>query len=202
MPEEILRLTIVIAMTGQIPDKFRYEGEDYDLVGLDGESLYEPLDFGITAQMASTACWRGYQMVYDCKDGALILDEMHVRTSDKIVVNGVTPREVDESEGFSFFNTVYENLGLKTKFTGSLLFANDFISGIYVHMGFQSPESYKKVLEIHVTNGDIVEVNDISKSMAERREGKRQTPSRPRTDDEKDIEEWVKDRFSLEYESE
>ena len=112
-------------MTAQIPDQFRYEGEAYDLVGLDGGTLYEPLDFGITTKMASTACWRGYQMFYDCKNGVLILDAMHTRSDDKIPVNGVTPKESMEGDPIGFFNTFYENLGLKTKFTGSLLLARD-----------------------------------------------------------------------------
>lgn len=76
MFEDIQLVLLVISMTAQIPDKFRYEGEAYDIVGLDGDPLYAPQDFGITTQMASPACWRGYQMFYDCKDGKLILDQL------------------------------------------------------------------------------------------------------------------------------
>ena len=128
-------------MTAQIPDQFRYEGEAYNVVGMDGGPLYEPHDFGITTQMASTACWRGYQMFYDCKDGSLILEHMHTRSKDKVTVNGVVPKEKGDGDQMVFFNTFYENLGLKTRFTGSLLLAKDFISEMYVHMGFQSPDA-------------------------------------------------------------
>ncbi len=189
-------------MTGQIPDRFRYEGEEYDLVGLDGEKLYEPIDFGITTQMASTACWRGYQMVYDCRDGKLILDEMHTRTSDKIVVNGVTPEEPEKEGGYSFFNTIYKDLGLKTKFTGSVLLAKDFISEMYVHMGFQSPDSYRIVIEVHAVDGDIIEVKDLSDEMEKRRRTGRVAPSMPDSDGDSDIKDWISDRFSLDYKSE
>jgi len=189
-------------MTGQIPDQFRYEGEAYDLVGINGEPLYEPQDFGITPQMASTACWRGYQMFYDCKNGQLILDHMHVRTRDSLVVNGISPKEIGNPDEMTFFNTFYESLGLKTKFTGTLLLAKDFISEMYVHMGFQSPDSFKTVLEIHVKEGNIIEVRDLSDKMEERRKLGRITPNRPDTLEEPDIEDWVKDRFSLEYDSE
>ena len=189
-------------MTGQIPDHFRYKGESFDLVGIDGEPLYTPKDFGISPQMASTACWRGYQMFYDCNDEQLILDHMHVRTNDKIVVNGISPRAPGDDDETIFFNTFYKNLGLKTKFTGTLLLAKDFISEMYVHMGFQSPESFRTVLEIHVKKGDIIEVRDLSDKMEERRKLGQTTPNRPDTLEEPDIEDWVKDRFSLDYKSE
>ena len=67
---------------------------------------------------------------------------MHARTEDKITVNGVTPTELGEGDQMAFFNTFYEYLGLKTKFTGWLLLAKDFISEMYVHMGFQNPEAF------------------------------------------------------------
>jgi hypothetical protein len=188
-------------MTGQIPDQFRYEGEAYDLVGLDGGPLYEPHDFGITTQMASTACWRGYQMFYDCKDGMLILDQMHAQTNDKVTVNGVAPRGPEDDDETFFFNTFYKNLELKTNFTGSLLLAKDFISERYVHMGFQSPDAFKTVLEIRVKDGMILEVKDISEMMEERRKSGQTKPNRPDSMDEPDIETWVKDRFSLDYKS-
>ena len=189
-------------MTAQIPDQFKYEGEAFDLVGISGGSLYEPQDFGITPKMASTACWRGYQLFYDCKDNQLVLDHMYVRTDDKVKVNDIAPKETGEKDEMVFFNTFYENLDLKTKFTGSMLLAKDFISEMYVHMGFQSPESYRTVLEIHVEDGDITEVKDLSDEMEERRKLGRVAPSRPETLEEPDIGDWVRDRFSLDYESE
>jgi hypothetical protein len=78
-------------MTAQIPDEFRYMGELYSLIGLKGSPLYTPLDFGITPMMASTACYRGYVMRYDCVDGQLILDGMSVRTEKALPVNEIDP---------------------------------------------------------------------------------------------------------------
>jgi len=189
-------------MTAQIPDKFSYEGKAYDLVGMDGGPLYAPQDFGITPQMASTACWRGYQMFYDCKKKQLILDQMHVRTEDNIAVNDISPKELGDADEMAFFNAFYEDLGLKTKFTGALLLATDFIPEMYVHMGFQSPDSFRTVLEIHVREGDIIKVMDLSEKMEERRKQGAVSPSQPDTMEKPDIEDWVKDRFSHDYESE
>ena len=195
---------LVISMTGQITNRFKYEGEFYELVAYHGESLYTAEDFGIIPQMASTACWRGYQTFYDCVDGELILDSLHVRTEDKIAINGVVPiknEELDE-DSWTFFNTIYENLSLKTKFTGSILLGKDFIREMYVHMGFQSPESFKTVIDIEVSNGDIIKITNMSARMEERRRLGLEKPSSPSTHEDKDVGDWVKDRFSQEYKSE
>ncbi|MCJ7817472.1 MAG: hypothetical protein MUP60_01360 [Candidatus Thorarchaeota archaeon] len=189
-------------MTGQISDQFKYEGDVYNLVGLDGEGFYTPEDFGIITQMASTACWRGYQMFYDCVNGELILDSMHTRTNDKISINGVEPSESGDGHVTTFFNAYYDKLALKTKFTGTILLGTDFIQEMYVHMGFQSAESYRTVYEIEVRNGDIIKVTDLSTRMEERRSRGQEKPDHPPSHDEKDVEDWIKDRFSQEYNSE
>ncbi len=194
----------MISMTGQITNKFKYEGELYELVGIDGDNLYSAEDFGITTQTASTACWRGYQTFYDCVNGELILDNLHVRTEDKITIKGVVPNECKElaEESWAFFNAIYENLALKTQFTGSILLGKDFIQEMYVHMGFQSPESFKTVIEIEVNDGEIIKITDMSARMEERRKHGLEKPSSPPTLEDNDLGDWVKDRFSQNYKSE
>jgi pentatricopeptide repeat protein len=72
---------------------------------------------------------------------------------------------------------------------------------MYVHMGFQSPDAYKTVLEIHVKDGDITECKDISELMRERRQTGPMKPTRPESLEDSDIGHWVSDRFSLDYKS-
>jgi len=43
------RESLVITMTGQIANQFKYEGEIYQLVAYTGEDLYTAEDFGITS---------------------------------------------------------------------------------------------------------------------------------------------------------
>ncbi len=179
-------------MTGQIPDVFRYEGEVYDLVGLDGTGLFTPESFGIDAFSSCTACWRGYVMYYDCIDGKLILDKMEVNAREPIEVNGVKP--VKEQ---NFFTSTYNNLGLKTDFTGTLLLAKDFIQGMYVHMGFQRPIAYRTVLQISILDGDITLVEDLSKHMEQKRQEDPDRDAQPT--DPSEVGEWIEKTFSLDF---
>ncbi|MFW9786933.1 MAG: hypothetical protein ACFFE2_11910 [Candidatus Thorarchaeota archaeon] len=185
-------------MTGQVADEFRYNGEAYALVGISGEGLYTPADFGMTTRMASTACWRGYQMFYDCVDGELILDTMLANPEVPKPVNGIEPRKLENS---FMFPLVYENLRLKTKFTGRILLGRDFIDEMYVHMGFQSAESFRTVIEIEIKDGEIIKETDLSQSMAERRLAGLNKPSQPPSMEEDELKGWIEERFSQDYDT-
>ncbi|MFX0108263.1 MAG: hypothetical protein ACFE7R_08270 [Candidatus Hodarchaeota archaeon] len=185
-------------MTGQIPDSFKYDGLEFSLVGMKGDGLYTPHDFRLTPRMASTACWRGYIMTYDCVDGQLVLSSMSIRTYDSpSEINGIEPKT--DTEKYRMFTHHYENLNLKTRFTGSMLLGRDFIQGMYVHMGFQRPIAFRTVLEIHVQDGDIICVNDLSEKMEELRNQNRERDAEPSSLAQKDVYEWIEQTFSLDY---
>ena len=181
-------------MTAQIPDEFVLNSENFSLIGLKGQGLFKPEDFGITPHFSSTACWRGYIMRYIFTDDQLILDGMRVNIDDPPKINGVEPQKDD-----NLFKYCYTNLNLKTNFTGNVLLAKDFIESMYVHMGFQRPIAFKTVVEIRVENGDIILLKDLSKQMEVRRNSNPNKGAQPQSNSQKDIEKWVKDKFSLDY---
>ncbi|TFF84334.1 hypothetical protein EU524_01190 [Candidatus Thorarchaeota archaeon] len=186
-------------MTGQVSDEFRVEGNIYALVGVNGEGLYVPADFGMETFSSCTACWRGYVMQYDVKDDELLLVGMDLNTKNPVSINGVEPVEATES----FMKYRYVDIGLKTNFTGTILLGADFMSERYVHMGFQSAESYRKVIELVVENGDVLEIRDLSEEMEERRKsGMEEKPREPSSLGDGVLSTWIKDRFSLDYDSE
>ncbi|MFW9849136.1 MAG: hypothetical protein ACFFF4_08345 [Candidatus Thorarchaeota archaeon] len=190
-------------MTAQVPDEFRYEGEKYSLVGMDGEGLFTAEEFGLKLIAASTACWRGHVMKYDCIDGILVLNGMDIRTQEEPpAINNIKARSLESESGYSMFSHSYENLNLKTRFTGSILLAKDFIESMYVHMGFQRPMAFRTVLEIQVQDGDIISVSDLSEKMEELRQRDSSKGARPETDSDEDVRRWIEDTFSLDYDIE
>ena len=86
------------------------------------------------------------------------------------------------------------------EYTGGLLLAADFIEEMYVHMGFQSPESYRTVIELEIKDGDIIKETDLSHAIAERRATGRDKPAQPSSMDDDDVRDWIEDRFSQDYE--
>ncbi len=183
-------------MTGQISDKFRYNGEIFELVGIDGNGLFTPDDFGMVTRPGSTACWRGFCMSYNCVNGELLLEEMDINTQNAVPVNDIVPRE-----GEYGFSHVYENLMLKVPFTGKIRIAKDFISTMYVHMGFQSAESFETVIEIEFEGGNVVQERNLSLLMKERRDKGLEKPNQPPSMGDDDVRDWISDRFSQDFES-
>jgi hypothetical protein len=181
-------------MTAQIPDEFVLNNEEFSLIGLKGHGLFNPEDFGIVPYFTCTACWRGYVMRYIFTENQLILDGMRVNVDDPPKINGINPEK-----GSDLFKYNYKNLNLKTNFTGQVLLARDFIESMYVHMGFQRPIAFKTVVEINVQSGEIISVKDLSKQMELSRMKNPNKGAQPQSNSHKDIENWVNEKFSLDY---
>jgi hypothetical protein len=154
----------VIPITGQIPEEIYYRHEIYKLTGMKGGGLYIPEHFGISTYWKSTGCYRGFQMRYRVFNKELLLDRMKVNTKQvPPPINGIKPQRIRTR--YASFDFGYDNLNLKSKFTGRLLIGKDFIRSMYVHMGFQKPKTFKTVLELHVDDGNVTEIKDRSKDV-------------------------------------
>ena len=183
-------------MTGQIPDKLIYNRSSYSIVGLKGEGLPSPLDFGLKPISPHTANWRGFIMIYTIAENHLIVQEMNVTVKDlekkPPLINNVNP----ETKKKGIIHLTYNNLKLKTQFTGKVLIAKDFIDSMYVHMGFQSPISFETVIELKISNGTLIKVTDFSEIMKKYR---KLSSTDGKLGPRENIQEWVARTFSLDY---
>ncbi|MHA1499962.1 MAG: hypothetical protein ACTSRT_20740 [Promethearchaeota archaeon] len=172
-------------MTGQIPDNLIYKKSSYSMVGLKGEGLPSPLDFGLEPVSPHTANWRGFIMNYKIAKNHLIVQDMNVTVKNlkekPPLINDVNP----ETKKEGLLHLTYKSLELKTQFTGKILIAKDFIDSMYVHMGFQSPLSFNTVIELKISDGALIKVTDFSEMMEKYRK--------------LNISAWLARTFSLDY---
>ena len=183
-------------MTGQIPDKLIFTGKKFDLVGVKGEGLYEPLDFGLTPKSPHTANWRGFVSTYEVSDDFLIFKELQVSIEDEKesypLINNIKP--ISRKEGLIHLD--YKNLNLKTNFSGKILIAKAFIDSMYVHMGFQSPIAFETVIELEFNEGILTNQKDLSNKMRHyRKKGISDGKLKPQDD----LMKWISRTFSLDY---
>jgi hypothetical protein len=146
-------------MTAQTPDYVRYQDEQYDIVGVKGSGLVEPRKMGITHFIMSTGCWRGHYCTYKIAAGQLFLAEMAVGYDEALPIDGIVPVE----DGYE---NVYKGLKIPVSYTGGLLVGKNFIDSMYVHMGFQKPHTFEKLMEFRFDQGKLIEINDHSARMA------------------------------------
>lgn len=145
-------------MTGQIHDKVFFKDMEYDIVSQNGEGLFEPSTCGMFPTMIHTACWRGYYCSYAIEQFDLLLTNLTIRTLDQqyVPIAGINPTD----DGYGTMR--YTNLRLPMEFRGKLLLGADFIYEKYVHMGFQSPAAYKKIIEVTFLAGKLISAQDRS----------------------------------------
>ncbi|NHJ87724.1 MAG: hypothetical protein FK734_19840 [Asgard group archaeon] len=183
-------------MTAQMADMFNYNKEQFEIIGVDGEKLFDPIDYGLNPHFTCTACWRGYLLTYTLNDNQLVLDDVLINLKEKKKINGIKPNDAERPFIFR-----YKKVNLPMAFTGTILVARDFIPEMYVHMGFQRAIGYKKVVEFKFTNGILDSISDLSKKMEERRKEDPNKGAQPKSPRDEDVKSWIEETFSLDYKS-
>jgi hypothetical protein len=178
-------------MTAQIPDKLLYLEQDWDLAGVRGEGLFDPLRHGLWPMPLHTACWRGFVCTYLIERDQLYLDELEIALDEAAPTLWGRAPSVRRAGS----PVTYRELRAPVRFTGGLLLARDFISDLYVHMGFHPAWKYLNVCEVLLDDGRVERVEDRSAAVAEMRE--RLSPSTRPPGNE--IGLWVARTFSREY---
>ena len=187
-------------MTGQINDKFNYKGTNYDISAIEfPKKFFEISTLGLAPSPCNTACWRGFKADFAINDNKhLVL--VHLSTNKGSLeksavpkINGKAPISRTDSFGFSLH---YKDVNLPLPYSGGVLITNGFIRERYIHMGFQSPLSYKLVIELKFENGLFVSETDLSEKIQSQRE-----KTRDLTEEEKlrNLPKWIDKQFDLSY---
>ena len=151
-------------MTAQISDTFLFKGEKYELVGVTGGNLATPQQFGMEPEMLHTACYRGFHAIYELTDEVLHLREMTLREK-----NGMYLPIGEVEPVLEKFQATYNDLGQAIPYTGKIRLAKDFISDLYIHMGYQKASAFRTVIDITLQFGLVIEINDRSIEMEQKR---------------------------------
>lgn len=151
-------------MTAQISDTFLFNGDTYYLIGINGGSLASPEQFGMEPEMISTACYRGFYATYELTEKALYLRALTLRekNGNYLPIEGINSLNKN-------YQAVYDGLSVVVFFTGKIRLAKDFITELYIHMGYQKPTAFRIVLDITLKDGRVVEIKDRSQEMEQKR---------------------------------
>eukprot|EP00592_Proboscia_alata_P018931 CAMPEP_0194403062 /NCGR_PEP_ID=MMETSP0176-20130528/1745_1 /TAXON_ID=216777 /ORGANISM="Proboscia alata, Strain PI-D3" /LENGTH=205 /DNA_ID=CAMNT_0039200735 /DNA_START=15 /DNA_END=632 /DNA_ORIENTATION=+ len=171
-------------MTRQTDDVLSNNGQDYDIVEIESPgdtfpvSLYQP-PTSLNICSMSTACAKGFNARFEVstEDGRLALTALQVRTSGNVYpsIEGVAPvgQEISFNNGPS--NILWADyVGMDvhmSQFSGRILLGADFMREVDSY----GASLYRRVLEIHVTEGRVTNAIDRSKEVADRRKQTQET---------------------------
>ncbi len=161
------------SMTAQRGDIYKYNNNQYTCLSWSGGPRFNPRDYGFDPTAMDTACWRGFQCIYEITDFSLKLQELYIYDANGFYpeINGVSiidpdylPDEdeeiVDNDSASPHYigPQTYHNLNLVIPFTGKLLLATDFIHDYYIHMGLQRPFGFKKLYSFEFEDGVLKQI--------------------------------------------
>ena len=186
-------------MTAQINDSFLIQEQKFSLVGVNGENLFHPAEYGMQPLPRITSCWRGFACTYATLQNKLLLDTLQANLGrEGPAVNHRTPVYSPKNT----FDNIYDRLALQIDFSGGMLVASGFIQELYVHMGFHPAWKYETVFELIFSHGNLLETNDASRQMAELRKKLSRQPLQPGPDaSSREIDEWIASTFKRSYRS-
>jgi len=198
-------------MTAQRTDTVELDGRPLALVGIDGNGPFEPTRHGLAPVMASTANNRGCICRYTVtgsppgrrKAGPRALHLLRLEVRLRIgwqhevplvpVVLGRRPASIEHAVPIDWsrpVDLVYTDLGLMP-FTGALLLGDGFVSDLAVNMGFPAAWKFRRVVELLLEAGEVVELLDRSAEMAAIRARRNAEPPRRSG--------WIEEAFRLDY---
>jgi hypothetical protein len=200
-------------MTAQVDDKIRYKNSEYSIIGINGEGLLDPSQYGLSPTAWVTSCWRGFLTTYVVENKKLFLTRLEINLTpidldrkgnvEKVsapLIEGYKPKDTSEGEKYKGFEYKYNEMKLPIPFTGGLLVASGFIRELYIHMGFHPAWKYEDVHELIFEKGNLFEARDVSREMAEFREEMLGASLRPDSNAHPDeIMKWIEQCFSRDY---
>lgn len=189
----ILAIPGIIYATAQISDTFIFKDNKYSLIGKTKGNLATPSQFGMSAVMIHTACYRGYYATYELTEKGLFLQKLTLREKNKNYLSISDNRPVINKEKNQ---ATYSNLNILVQFSGKIRLAKDFIRELYIHMGYQKPTAFKTVLDITLKDGRVIEIKDRSEEMEKKRGAFK------KAFESGEINKSIKDAFSLDMELE
>ena len=160
-------------MTAQIGDRYKFENNEYTIVDMSAAIDFHPSEYGIFPVPACTACWSGFWCVYIIKEDGIFLEDLYVHSGNDQypAINGVLPEQQEGNEAFTYMgHRRYAGLNIQISYTGKILVGDDFLQEYYIHMGYQRPWAFKKLVELVFKDGKLVESKDRSSVAAKVRE--------------------------------
>ena len=154
-------------MTAQLEDKFDYLNNEYSVIRIENELLFEPSEYGFSPIALSSACWRGHSCKYSIESGSLILSRLSIGLD---IIDPLVWRGIRAFGGGEFDYWTYEGVNLPINYSGGIIIGRSLLKEFYNIWGFYQPHCYQHIFELVFEKGKLVKTIVHDKYMNKARE--------------------------------
>lgn len=167
-------------MTRQVPDKVKYENAEYALIGVKGDGMPHPKDFGMRLVSTFTNNPRGFEATYTITNNTLRLTRLYIdgnllpnrdgSPASLAMISGIMPEEYINQYGAKW-GWVYEDIAHRAQLTGGILIGIGRHPSWYGRSGaLPMPYQYQDVLVLDFDGGTLLDIINLSDDVERWRE--------------------------------
>lgn len=153
-------------MSAQLPDRFLFQGQEYDIISTVPLKLFEPAQWGLEPVSPHGACLRGTIATYTLKEESLCMKDLRYWTRQAPpaqLVEGKAMKDAHAGECPEYF---YEGINALIPWSGKIVLGRAFLWPLLLPRGFQPAWKYKEVLQLLFEEGNLRAYGDVSKKLA------------------------------------
>ncbi|MBL0058551.1 MAG: hypothetical protein IPP35_05495 [Elusimicrobia bacterium] len=156
-------------MSAQLPDRFFFEGREYDVARCTPHRPLSALGWGLEPYAPHTGCQRGTLAGYRLVGDDLQITELRYWTRQRLppVLAGQSPIQEEDPGGRP--GLLYTDLNTFVPWSGELLLGRGFQWELLRPRGFQAPWKYREVMHLVFDEGHLRAFGNVSKKMAQLR---------------------------------
>lgn len=153
-------------MSAQLPDRFLFQGREYDIISASPSPLFDSAKWGLEPISPHGACLRGTIATFHVKEDSLYLNDLRYwtrQTPPPSIVAGKLSRD-ENAEGCPGY--LYEGISAMIPWSGEIVLGCAFLWPLLLPRGFQPAWKYKEVVQLLFAGGILQAFGDVSKKIA------------------------------------
>lgn len=153
-------------MSAQLPDRFIFEGKEYDVISSAPPKFFDPSQWGLQPVPPHESCLRGTIATFMMKEESLYLKDLRYWTRQ------VPPSRLAEGHGLKDPHLTacpeyfYEGINAPIPWSGEIVLGRVFLWPLLLPRGFQPAWKYKEVVRLLFEEGNLRAFGDVSKKIA------------------------------------
>lgn len=153
-------------MSAQLPDRFIFEGKEYDVISSAPPKLFDPFHWGLHPVPPHESCLRGTIATFIMKEESLYLKDLRTWTRQE------PPSRLAEGNGLIDLHSTecpeyfYQGINAPIPWSGEIVLGRAFLWPLLLPRGFQPAWKYKEVMRLLFEGGNLRAFGDVSKKIA------------------------------------